>query len=192
MPTFKISTLGCKVNQSESEAIARQLKSCDWLPAGDGDATAITIINTCTVTQKASMQSRQTVRQAIRANPNSRIVVTGCYAQTEPKALEKINGVHYIIGNADKHRIGEILAAATKFSGRSGDRYRQRYPSVTSIKTVTHCRLRQPHPSFFKNTGRLRCLLYLLYRAACQRAQPQLAGRQCSGRRKGIISCRIP
>ena len=110
MPTFKISTLGCKVNQSESEAIARQLKSYDWLPAGDGDATEITIINTCTVTQKASMQSRQAVRQSIRANPNSWIVVTGCYAQTEPKALEKINGVHYIIGNADKHRIGEILA----------------------------------------------------------------------------------
>jgi len=111
MPTFKISTLGCKVNQSESEALARQLETYDWLPAGHDAASEITIINTCTVTQKASMQSRQAVRQAIRANPNSRIVVTGCYAQTEPKALEKINGVHYIIGNADKHRIGEILAA---------------------------------------------------------------------------------
>ena len=111
MPTFKISTLGCKVNQSESEAIARQFETYDWLPAGHNGASEITIINTCTVTQKASMQSRQAVRQAIRANPNSRIVVTGCYAQTEPKALEKINGVHYIIGNADKHRIGEILAA---------------------------------------------------------------------------------
>ncbi len=109
MPTFKINTLGCKVNQSESEAIARQLESGDWLPVGHSGASEITIINTCTVTQKASMQSRQTVRQAIRANPNSRIVVTGCYAQTEPKAFEKINGVHYIIGNADKHRIGEIL-----------------------------------------------------------------------------------
>ena len=111
IPTFKISTLGCKVNQSESEAIVRQLESCDWLPAGHDSASEITIINTCTVTQKAAMQSRQAVRQAVRANPNSRIVVTGCYAQTEPKAFEKINGVHYIIGNADKHRIGEILAA---------------------------------------------------------------------------------
>ena len=110
MPTFKINTLGCKVNQSESEAIARQLESCDWLPAVQSGASEITIINTCTVTQKASMQSRQAVRQAIRANPHSRIVVTGCYAQTEPRAFEKINGVHYIIGNADKHRIGEILA----------------------------------------------------------------------------------
>jgi threonylcarbamoyladenosine tRNA methylthiotransferase MtaB len=111
MPTFKISTLGCKVNQSESAAIARQLESCDWLPARHNGASEITIINTCTVTQKASMQSRQAVRQAIRANPNSRIVVTGCYAQTEPKAFEKISGVDFIIGNADKHRIGEILTA---------------------------------------------------------------------------------
>jgi len=107
---FKISTLGCKVNQSESEAIIRQLESCDWSSPGNIGANEVTIINTCTVTQKAAMQSRQAVRQAIRANPNSRIVVTGCYAQTEPKAFEKINGVHYIIGNADKHRIGEILA----------------------------------------------------------------------------------
>jgi threonylcarbamoyladenosine tRNA methylthiotransferase MtaB len=111
MPTFKISTLGCKVNQSESDAIAKQLESYKWLPAGHNGASEITIINTCTVTQKASMQSRQAVRQAIRANPNSQIVVTGCYAQTEPEAFEEINGVHYIIGNADKHRIGEILAA---------------------------------------------------------------------------------
>jgi threonylcarbamoyladenosine tRNA methylthiotransferase MtaB len=111
MTTFKISTLGCKVNQSESDAIAGQLESCNWLPADKNGNTEVTIINTCTVTQKASMQSRQAVRRAIRANPNSRIVVTGCYAQTEPEALEKINGVHYIIGNADKHRINKILAS---------------------------------------------------------------------------------
>ncbi|MEJ2729344.1 MAG: radical SAM protein [Deltaproteobacteria bacterium] len=110
MPTFKISTLGCKVNQSESEAIARQLEADDWVPAGNNGATDVTIINTCTVTQKASMQSRQAVRRAIRANPNSRVVVTGCYAQTEPRALEKISGVHYIVGNADKQRIDKILA----------------------------------------------------------------------------------
>jgi len=117
MPKYNISTLGCKVNQSESEAIAGQLQSADWLPAGDGESAEITIINTCTVTQKAAMQSRQAVRRAIRANPNSRIVVTGCYAQVEPKALEKIGGVHYIIGNADKHRISEILAAGQDSDG---------------------------------------------------------------------------
>jgi threonylcarbamoyladenosine tRNA methylthiotransferase MtaB len=111
MPKYKITTLGCKVNQSESDAIAKELESCGWLRASDKEASEIFIINTCTVTQKASMQSRQAVRQAIRAHSNSRIVVTGCYAQTEPETIRKIKGVHYIIGNADKHRIGEVIAA---------------------------------------------------------------------------------
>lgn len=146
MPTFKISTLGCKVNQSESDAIARQLESDDWLPADNNGATEVTIINTCTVTQKASMQSRQAVRQAIRANPNSRIVVIGCYAQTEPKAFEKINGVHYIIGNADKHRIGEILAADRKPADGSpftiSNDFRQSHPLKPSLTAISGSRSR--------------------------------------------------
>ena len=68
MPTFKINTLGCKVNQSESETIARKLESDGWVPAGNNGAAEVTIINTCTVTQKASMQSRQAVRQAMEEN----------------------------------------------------------------------------------------------------------------------------
>jgi threonylcarbamoyladenosine tRNA methylthiotransferase MtaB len=111
MPKYRITTLGCKVNQAESAAIAKELESCGWLPAGDKEASELFIVNTCTVTQKASMQSRQAVRQAIHAHSNSRIVVTGCYAQTEPETIRKIEGIHYIIGNADKHRIGRIIAA---------------------------------------------------------------------------------
>jgi threonylcarbamoyladenosine tRNA methylthiotransferase MtaB len=117
MPKYKITTLGCKVNQAESDAIAEQLKSCGWLPAGDNETPEMFVINTCTVTQKASMQSRQAVRQAIRANSNTRIVVTGCYAQTEPETFRKINGVHYIIGNADKHRLAEIIAGDRNAAG---------------------------------------------------------------------------
>ena len=109
MPKFKITTLGCKVNQYESDAIVRQLKSADWSGILENEISEICVINTCTVTHKASMQSRQAVRQAIRANPKACIVVTGCYAQTEPDAIEKIKGVHYIFGNADKHAIGEVL-----------------------------------------------------------------------------------
>lgn len=109
MPKFTITTLGCKVNQYESDAIANQLKSANWLPVPKNEPSDLCIINTCTVTQKASMQSRQAVRRAIRANPAARIVVTGCYAQTEPDAIEGIEGVHYIVGNADKHAICEVI-----------------------------------------------------------------------------------
>jgi threonylcarbamoyladenosine tRNA methylthiotransferase MtaB len=101
MPTFKIKTLGCKVNQYESEAIARD------------EPSDLCIVNTCTVTQKASMQSRQAVRQAVRANPGARIVVTGCYAQTAAEDLKKIKGVDYVIGHAEKHKIANRFSAAT-------------------------------------------------------------------------------
>ncbi len=60
------------------------------------------------------MQSRQAVRHAIRSNPRARIIVTGCYAQTEPDEIKKIKGVHYIIGHAGKHKIPEIITSTEK------------------------------------------------------------------------------
>ena len=59
------------------------------------------------------MQSRQAVRQAVRANPGARIVVTGCYAQTAAEDLKKIKGVDYVIGHAEKHKIADRFSAAT-------------------------------------------------------------------------------
>lgn len=111
MPRFNFTTLGCKVNQYESEAIAQCLTKDGWSATRSRENTDLFIVNTCAVTQKASMQSRQAVRKAIRSNPNACIVVTGCYAEVEPDEIKKINGVHYIIGHADKHRIPEIIIA---------------------------------------------------------------------------------
>ena len=132
-PTFKISTLGCKVNQSESDMIAQQLRASDWMPADINESSQMVVINTCTVTQKAAMQSRQAVRHAIRANPDARIIVTGCYAQTEPHILKKINGIQYIIGNADKHRIVEFSGAA---------------PDQRADKTIITCNEVRKSPEF--------------------------------------------
>jgi len=106
---YKIITLGCKVNQFESDAISQYLKESDWLPIQTEEEADIVIINTCTVTQKASMQSRQAIRHAIRSNPNARIVVTGCYAQEGAEELKQIKGIHDIIGSALKHRIPQAL-----------------------------------------------------------------------------------
>ena len=108
-PKFTITTLGCKVNQSESDAMAHQLRNSGWHPAHPKQKADLCIINTCTVTHKASMQSRQAVRQAIRSNPGARIIVTGCYAQTEPDEIDKINGIHHIIGHADKSKIPDMV-----------------------------------------------------------------------------------
>jgi len=107
--SFTITTLGCKVNQYESDAIAQHLQNSGCVPVHPEKGADLCIINTCTVTQKASMQSRQAARQAIRSNPGARVIVTGCYAQTEPDEIKKIKGVHYIIGHADKHKIPKMV-----------------------------------------------------------------------------------
>ena len=113
-PKFTITTLGCKVNQSESDAMAHQLKNSGWHPVHLKEKANLCIINTCTVTQKASMQSRQAVRQAIRSNPGARIIVTGCYAQTEPDEIDKIDGIHHIIGHMDKFKIPDMVLSKEK------------------------------------------------------------------------------
>ena len=134
MPKFKITTLGCKVNQSESDAMVKELESSDWLPAAESEASEVFIINTCTVTQKASMQSRQAVRRAIRTNPDSRIVVTGCYAQTDPKSLEKIGGISHIVGNADKYRICELVVSDRNTAARHEITFRNDIKNLQPLK----------------------------------------------------------
>ena len=109
MIKFTITTLGCKVNQYESDAIARRLMDLGCAPAGAEEPADACIVNTCSVTGKAAMQSRQAVRQLIRTHPRAQIVVTGCYSQTEPGELGKIDGVHRIIGHGDKHHIPDII-----------------------------------------------------------------------------------
>jgi threonylcarbamoyladenosine tRNA methylthiotransferase MtaB len=109
MKKYKIITLGCKVNQAESEAMGDTLATPEWQPAEASETAELCIINTCTVTQKAAMQSRQAVRQAIRATPRACVVVTGCYAQTEPQALAQIEGLDYIVDQAGKQGLAEMI-----------------------------------------------------------------------------------
>jgi threonylcarbamoyladenosine tRNA methylthiotransferase MtaB len=109
MPKFSITTLGCKVNQAESEAIAQDLLSSDWTTTTNCDKAEVCIVNTCTVTQKASMQSRQAIRKAIRSNPKARIIVTGCYAQTAPQEINRIDGVDYVVGHDKKLSINRLI-----------------------------------------------------------------------------------
>ncbi|MFW6334459.1 MAG: tRNA (N(6)-L-threonylcarbamoyladenosine(37)-C(2))-methylthiotransferase MtaB, partial [Desulfosalsimonas sp.] len=114
--TFQTITLGCKVNQAESEALAAWCRNRGgWrIRSRSGQGTDLCIINTCAVTGKAEMQSRQAVRKAVRTNPGAVIVVTGCAAQRDAGTFARIEGVDYIIGHANKHRIPEILNQSQK------------------------------------------------------------------------------
>lgn len=109
MPRFTIQTLGCKVNQCESQAIGAALAQKGWKAVFPGETADYCLVNTCTVTQKASMQSRGLIRRLRRAHPECRLAVTGCYAQTEPEALAAIAGVDLVVGHGEKHRLAQIL-----------------------------------------------------------------------------------
>ncbi len=109
MKRFIIKTLGCKVNQYESDGIATQLGKHGYHKVDKGSLADLCIINTCSVTAKASMQSRQAIRKLIRDNPEAKIIVTGCHSQTEPEQIRSIEGVHHVIGNPDKTRIAHQI-----------------------------------------------------------------------------------
>jgi threonylcarbamoyladenosine tRNA methylthiotransferase MtaB len=149
MPKFKIITLGCKVNQAESESIAGRLTGPDWQPAGAAEEADVCIINTCTVTQKAAMQSRQAVRQAIHANPRACVAVTGCYAETDPQALMTIKGLDCIVDQAGKARLPEMI--------RTGRITKGARPALLSLTGDTAC---PPAVAFFDTpAGRTRPFL---------------------------------
>jgi threonylcarbamoyladenosine tRNA methylthiotransferase MtaB len=114
MITVAIATLGCKVNQFESEALMSALEQKGYGIVPFDEGADITIINTCTVTHRADFQSRQMIRRAFRSNPKSLIIVTGCYSQVEPEVMTKIEGVRYLLGNKEKGQIPELLPLMQK------------------------------------------------------------------------------
>lgn len=111
MKLFTIITLGCKVNRYESEAISEQLIDQGWHQTDKGATANLCIVNTCTVTGKAAMQSRQAARKLVRNHPGAIVAVTGCYAQVAPEVFSSMSGVHCIVGNAFKDQIARLVSS---------------------------------------------------------------------------------
>lgn len=115
-----ITTLGCKVNQYESAAFRTSFNQAGYDVVKAGDPADIVVVNTCAVTAKAGAQSRQSVRQALRKNPEARIFITGCYAEIAADALtelEELEGREYsIIGNSKKD---QLVPSAVQFDKNS-------------------------------------------------------------------------
>ena len=111
MKTFYIKTLGCKVNQYESDGIAAGLERNGLTRTKKGGSVDVCIINTCAVTARAAMQSRQAVRKLRRDNPDAKIYVTGCHAQTAPDMIRQIGEGVELICHRDKTRLARYLAA---------------------------------------------------------------------------------
>ncbi len=107
--TFSFKTLGCKLNQSESDAIVDQFKRQGFLQKEFGEPADFSVINTCTVTNDADSKSRAAIRMAVRSSPQGRTIVTGCYAQIKPEEIQTIDGVSLILGTDEKYHILDHL-----------------------------------------------------------------------------------
>src|SRR5690554_3178603 len=109
MATIAFYTLGCKVNNYETEAISELFIRAGYTRVSFNEIADVYVINTCTVTNTGDKKSRQIIRRAIRKNPEAVICVTGCYAQTKPNEIAQIEGVDIIIGTNGRESIVEMV-----------------------------------------------------------------------------------
>src|SRR5438552_1636959 len=107
--TFAVATLGCKVNQADSEAIGEQMSNAGFAQRDFNEIADVYIVNTCTVTHLGDRSSRQLISQARRRHPGALLVVTGCYAELNPKAVAALPGVDLVIGNRGKDTLIEAI-----------------------------------------------------------------------------------
>jgi len=107
-------TLGCKLNFAETSSIAQRFEDIGFLRVEFSEQADVIVINSCSVTAEGDKKTRNIIRQAIRKNPLSMVVVTGCYAQLQPEIIQKIEGVDLIIGSAGKQNIPDYLGNLIK------------------------------------------------------------------------------
>ena len=108
-PAVCFVTLGCKVNQTESEAMAQLFRGAGYQVVDSSAEADVAVVNTCTVTNTGDSKSRQVIRRMIKAHPESVVVVMGCYAQTAPGEVLGIEGVDLVLGTQDRMKILEWI-----------------------------------------------------------------------------------
>ena len=106
-----IETLGCKLNQAESEKLAGQFVSAGCRVVKPGETADVYILNTCTVTHIADSKSRHLIRTARRSNPDALVVATGCYEVPDGVGPGKVEGIDLFVANSEKPRLVEIVGS---------------------------------------------------------------------------------
>ena len=105
MVSTAVYTLGCKLNQSESEALVSSFDSRGFLISKVSDHADLYIVNSCTVTTKAEQKARRMIRKFARENPGSVVLVTGCYAQVEPEEIGELENNVFVVSMDRKHTL---------------------------------------------------------------------------------------
>jgi len=126
-PTVKLYTLGCKVNQYETQRIREGFGSSGFKEAKKNQRADIYIINTCTVTHRADSDSLKSIRRARKENPSAKVIVTGCLSELDDEKIRDLDGVEIIVKNKDKEKISSYLK---NFGGR-------RFPKTTPTRGIT-------------------------------------------------------
>ncbi len=111
MATFYIENFGCRAARADGEAISAQLHSEGLAQSTLADAEVV-IVNTCSVTAEADRDARAFIRKSVRVNPESKIIVTGCYAQRAPAEIAALPGVAAVVGNSHKGLTAQIARNA--------------------------------------------------------------------------------
>lgn len=114
MKTVCFQTLGCKLNFSETSTLARQFRQAGFGVVHLKDGADVVVINTCSVTENADRKCQRLVRQALKHNPSTFVIVVGCYAQLKPQEIAEIDGVDAVLGAAEKFRLLELVQEFTK------------------------------------------------------------------------------
>lgn len=111
-----LDTLGCKLNQAETELLAKQFAQAGYKLVSPADEADVYILNTCTVTHIADRKSRHLLRLAHGRNPDALLVATGCYAERVPQELAQIEGVDLVLGNEQKPHLVQLLEETGRLS----------------------------------------------------------------------------
>ncbi|MEM9827975.1 MAG: tRNA (N(6)-L-threonylcarbamoyladenosine(37)-C(2))-methylthiotransferase MtaB [Planctomycetota bacterium] len=123
-PKIRVATLGCKVNQYETEWVRQGLTGVGYQDAAEGQPADVCVVNTCTVTNEGDVKSRQLIRRLKRQNPDAKLVVMGCYATRDPEAVAALPGVTEVV--TDKRELPDLMSrfgvvdVPTGLSGFSG------------------------------------------------------------------------
>src|SRR5439155_20983823 len=116
--TVAFTTLGCRLNQADTAVLQTLLEARGFQTVPLDAAPDVVVVNTCTVTAGADLSDKRAIRRAARRSPHGRVVVTGCWAQTNPGEVAALGGVDVVVGNADKPRLPDLLADLTTRGAR--------------------------------------------------------------------------
>ena len=152
LATVSIATLGCRLNQVESQEMFALLEAHGFRGAAAGEGADVNVVNTCTVTGRADFSDRQAIRRIRREQPETLLVVTGCFAQTDPDAVAAIPGVDLVVGNQEKYQLPELIRPLLEARAPRGARPPIRVAPIAAARSV-------PIAPFSRVAGRSRAFV---------------------------------